>query len=75
MGSYKRGYKSLIWVISIVTLLVTLLITTHEPLYGSSSTRLRALRGLHGLWPEGFGFRGLRLWALELQAEGLNFKQ
>ena len=31
MGSHKWGYKSLIWVIRIVTLLVTLLITTHEP--------------------------------------------
>ena len=31
MGSYTWGYKSLIWVISIVTLLITLLITTHEP--------------------------------------------
>ena len=32
MGSYNWGYKSpLIWVISTVTLLITLLITTHEP--------------------------------------------
>ena len=31
MGSYKWSYKSPIWVISIVTLLITLLITTHEP--------------------------------------------
>ena len=31
-GSYKRGYKSLIWAINvIVTLLLTPLITTHEP--------------------------------------------
>ena len=30
-GSSKWGYKSLIWVISIVTLLITLLRTTHEP--------------------------------------------
>ena len=32
MGSYKWGYKSpAIWVITIVILLITLLITTHEP--------------------------------------------
>ena len=34
MGSYKWAYKSpnpLIWVIAIVTLLITSLITTHEP--------------------------------------------
>ena len=32
MGSYKWGYKSLIlWVITMVTLLITPLITTHEP--------------------------------------------
>ena len=31
MGSYKWGYKSLVWVISMVTLLRTPLITTHEP--------------------------------------------
>ena len=31
MGSYKWGYKSLTWVISRVTLLITPLITTHEP--------------------------------------------
>ena len=32
MGSYKWGYAPLIWVISIVTLLIALLIiTTHEP--------------------------------------------
>ena len=30
-GSYKWGYKFLTWVISIVTLLITPLITTHEP--------------------------------------------
>ena len=31
MGSYKGVRSPLIWVISIVTLLITLLITTHEP--------------------------------------------
>ena len=31
MGSYKWGYKSLNRVIIIVALLITLLITTHEP--------------------------------------------
>ena len=32
MGSYKCGYISpLIWFISVVTLLITLLTTTHEP--------------------------------------------
>ena len=31
MGSYEWVYKSLIWGISIVTLLITLLITTLEP--------------------------------------------
>ena len=31
-GSYKRGYRSPLWVISLVTLLITPLITTtHEP--------------------------------------------
>ena len=31
MGSSKWSYKSLIWVITILTLLLTPLITTHEP--------------------------------------------
>ena len=32
MGSYKWSYKSLIWAVVIVTLLITpLIITTHEP--------------------------------------------
>ena len=31
MGSYQYGYKSPIWVITIVTLPITPLITTHEP--------------------------------------------
>ena len=31
MGSYKSGSKSLIWVISIVALLITSFIATHEP--------------------------------------------
>ena len=31
MGSYKWVISPLIWVISVVTLLLTLLITTHEP--------------------------------------------
>ena len=33
MGSYKWGYKSpnAVWVTSIVTLLRTLCVTTHEP--------------------------------------------
>ena len=31
MGSYKWGYNSLIRVISLVTLLITPRITTHEP--------------------------------------------
>ena len=31
MGTYKWGVSPLIWVISIVTLLMTLIITTHEP--------------------------------------------
>ena len=30
MGSYKWGCRSLIWVISIVTLFITPLLTTHE---------------------------------------------
>ena len=30
-GKYKWGYKSPIWFISIVTLVITLFITTHEP--------------------------------------------
>ena len=31
MGSYKWGYKSIIWVLIMVALLIPLLITTHEP--------------------------------------------
>ena len=38
MGSYKWAYKALIWVVSIVTLLITLLITTHEPPSRGSQT-------------------------------------
>ena len=31
MGSYKWSHKSLIWVIVVITLLITRLITAHEP--------------------------------------------
>ena len=31
MDSYKWSYKSLMWVVSIVTLLITPLLTPHEP--------------------------------------------
>ena len=31
MGSYKWVISPLIWIVSIVTLLITLLITAHEP--------------------------------------------
>ena len=42
-GSYKWGYKSspLIWVISVVTLLLTPYVTTHEPPSGASGHALR----------------------------------
>ena len=57
-GSY------LIWVVVIVTLLITPLITTHEP--------LRTDLGCCGEWvvavlseaPQGYGVTGLRLWAV-----------
>ena len=42
-GSYKWGYKSLIWVIGIVTLLISLLITTQPPSIGVGARELYSL--------------------------------
>ena len=53
MGSYKWSYKSLLWVISIVTLLLIPLITTCEP---PSKCWFMRLGGI----PSGpMGFRGV----------------
>ena len=52
MGSYKWGYKSIIWVSIMVALLIPPLITTHEPPSTgepSSCLGFRGLRGFSGL--------------------------
>ena len=79
MGSYKWGYESVIWVISMVTLrtllsvyrltlLISLLITTHEPPSGTPSPepprhRLQEeIDGTTATVPLQLGVEGLQLY-------------
>ena len=62
MGSYKWGYKSLIWAISIAILLLALLVTTHEPpsslpiLQGQSPLVLKYRKGAWNILKKKFPF-------------------
>ena len=57
MGSYKWIISPLIWVITTVTLLITLLITTHEPpSKGRSDLRVKGETGSPS-WDVSLGFR------------------
>ena len=59
MGSYKWIISPLIWVITTATLLITLLITTHEPqVRGDRISGLKGKPDLRvGIWDFSLGFR------------------
>ena len=60
MGSYKWVISPLIWLISIVTLIITPFITTHEPPRPLASMRIvdaGSQSHLRGLGCRGLGFR------------------
>ena len=67
MGSLSRVIVPLIWVISIVTLLITPPITTHEP--PSRDTVAHKVSLLAANMAQGFGFEGLASTLYETTAD------